>query len=90
MVDQNWVVYCLVCGDGSFYVGATNDLTKRVRAHRAGKGARYTRGRLPIKVVTVSSEHTKSEALKLEARVKKLPRRMKPLAIAERMIPGIR
>jgi putative endonuclease len=43
-----WCVYLLRCGDGSLYAGITNDLQKRLQAHRSGKGARYTRGRGPL------------------------------------------
>lgn len=46
-----WFVYIVRCRDGSLYTGATNDLDKRVRAHNAGKGARYTRSRRPVELV---------------------------------------
>jgi predicted GIY-YIG superfamily endonuclease len=48
---MRWVVYILRCRDGSLYTGITNDLTKRLAAHRAGTGARYTRARLPVRLV---------------------------------------
>ena len=46
-----WVVYILKCADGSLYTGVTNNLKKRVLAHQEGKGAKYTKGRLPLKVI---------------------------------------
>ncbi|NBU69061.1 MAG: GIY-YIG nuclease family protein [Verrucomicrobia bacterium] len=44
-------VYVLECGDGSFYTGWTNDLPRRVRTHQAGKGGKYTRSRLPVRLI---------------------------------------
>lgn len=67
------------CADGTYYCGVTNDLDKRLAAHNAGKGARYTRSRLPVEVVVFSGNClTKSAALKAELQVKKLPRNRKP------------
>ena len=45
---MGWTVYILRCGDGSLYTGCTNDLSRRLAAHRKGKGAKYTRSRLPV------------------------------------------
>lgn len=72
-----WVVYLLRCGDGTLYAGVTNDLPARLAAHRAGKGARYTRGRGPLRVVWSAPCADKSEALRREHEVKRLPRRLK-------------
>ncbi|HEX4385553.1 MAG TPA: GIY-YIG nuclease family protein [Myxococcales bacterium] len=74
-----WCVYILRCGDGTLYAGMTNDLDKRLTAHRAGKGARYTRGRGPLKVVYSEPVADKSAALKREHALKRLPRRQKLL-----------
>ncbi|WP_054034129.1 GIY-YIG nuclease family protein [Desulfatitalea tepidiphila] len=71
MGADNWVVYLLRCVDDSLYCGITNDLEKRLLKHNSGKGAKYTRSRLPLVLVGVSSEMTRSEALKLEYRLKK-------------------
>jgi len=68
----SWVVYILRCGDDSLYTGITNNLDKRLKTHRAGKGAKYTRGRLPLTLVTYHVVETKSEALKLEYKVKQM------------------
>jgi len=74
---KKWCVYLLLCNDGTYYCGATNDLPKRVKKHNDGKGAKYTRSRLPIEVLCSREVLTKSEALKLEIRVKRLPRSSK-------------
>ena len=69
------------CSDGTLYTGWTNDLKKRLEKHNAGKGARYTRGRLPVKLVYYEVFATKSEAMKSEAQIKKLSRKQKLLFI---------
>ena len=74
---MRWCVYILRCGDGTLYAGITNDLEKRLEAHRCGKGARYTRGRGPLEVVHVERKRTRSSALKREAALKRLDRRAK-------------
>jgi len=68
---NSWVVYLVECRDGSIYCGATNNIEKRIRTHNAGKGARYTRRRLPVTLLLTSRVMDKREALKLEHRVKK-------------------
>ena len=75
--DSPWLVYLLRCSDGSFYTGITNDLDKRLKAHAAGKASRYTRGRLPVKVIYTEPQENKSAALKREAAIKKLRRAAK-------------
>ena len=69
-----YFVYILKCRGGTLYVGSTNDIKKRLEAHNAGKGAKYTRGRLPVKLKYSESFITKGEALKREARLKNLSR----------------
>ena len=71
MGADNWVVYLLRCVDNSLYCGITNSLEKRLLKHNSGKGAKYTRSRLPLQLVGVSSEMTKNAALKLEYRLKR-------------------
>lgn len=71
---MGWTVYILSCGDGSLYTGITNDLEKRLAAHRAGTGARYTRGRGPLEVVYTEKKRNKSYALKREAAIKAMNR----------------
>ena len=73
MNNKKWVVYLVRCSDRSLYCGISNDLMNRLIDHNSGKGAKYTRSRRPVETVGVSSEMTKSEALKLEYRIKQLP-----------------
>jgi putative endonuclease len=70
-----WCVYMLRCRDDSLYVGMTNDLWARVHAHDQGRGAKYTRGRGPVVVVWLVRCRSRSHALRVEAAIKKLPRR---------------
>lgn len=67
-------VYILKCGDGSFYCGYTNDVEKRLKKHKSGKGAKYTRSRLPLELVFTEKFDNKSDALKRECEIKKLSR----------------
>lgn len=69
--------YILLCSDGTLYTGWTNDLKKRVAAHNAGEGAKYTRGRLPAELFYFERFDTKEEAMSREAAIKKMPRRAK-------------
>jgi putative endonuclease len=71
---RGWHVYLLRCRDGTLYAGATNDLTARVDRHTAGRGARYTRSRLPVELVFAVRVRNRSAALRREAAVKKLAR----------------
>lgn len=78
---KKWVVYLLRCADGTFYCGVTNDLKKRLAAHNAGKGAKYTRARLPARVAAKSRPLTKSAAHRKEHFIKSLPRTEKRKAV---------
>ena len=76
-------VYILRCGDGSLYTGWTNDLEKRVKTHAAGKGAKYTRARMPVKLAYSEEFETKSEAMSREWYIKhKLDKAAKEALIA--------
>ena len=81
-MEKEWKLYILECKDGSLYTGVTDDLPRRLAAHRAGKGAKYTRGRGPL--VLVYTEHcgSHSEALKRELQVKSYSREEKQRLIA--------
>lgn len=72
-----WWVYLVRCADGTLYCGATNDVARRIAAHNAGAGARYTRGRGPVRLLAQMKFSTKSEAMRAEARIKRLPRQEK-------------
>ena len=80
---NTWFCYLLECSDGTLYCGITNDLDKRLAAHNAGEGAKYTRGRTPVRLVYREDCVGKSEALKREMEIKGLPRTEK-LALAGR------
>ena len=69
--------YLLRCSDGSYYCGWTNDIENRVKAHNSGKGAKYTRGRGPVKLVYYETFHTKGEAMTRETEIKKMTREKK-------------
>ena len=73
-MEKQWLVYILECGDGTLYTGITDDLPHRLEMHRAGKGAKYTRGRSPLTLVFQDSAESYSDALKREYRIKQLPR----------------
>ena len=81
-MEKIWYVYILLCGDETLYTGITDDIKKRIFAHREGTGAKYTRGRGPLRVVYLEELSSKSEALKREIAIKKLQRSQK-LALCE-------
>lgn len=72
-----WYVYMLRCGDGSLYTGCTDDVERRLAVHNSGKGAKYTRSRLPVTLVYRENVADKSAALRREAAIKALPRAKK-------------
>ena len=74
---NDWTVYLLECFDGTYYCGITTDLEKRVAVHNKGKGAKYTKHRTPVRVMASYSGLNHSSALKLECRIKKMPRAAK-------------
>lgn len=73
--------YIVKCSDETFYTGWTNDLEKRIEMHNSGKGAKYTKGRGPLKLVYLEISDTKEAAMKREAAIKKLTRREKEALI---------
>lgn len=81
-MEKEWTVYILECGDGTLYTGITDDLDRRLKAHEAGKGAKYTRGRGPLKLRYRETLPDKSAALKRELALKRL-RKMEKLAIID-------
>lgn len=74
-----WYVYILECSDEkkSLYVGISNNLERRIKAHNSGNGAKFTRGRLPVTLLKSFKVDGKSQALKLEYKLKKLTREKK-------------
>ena len=71
---MHWTVYVLECADGSLYTGITTDLFLRIKAHKAGKGARYTHGRGPFRLVYQALHENRAEASKREMAIKSLSR----------------
>jgi putative endonuclease len=76
-------VYVLRCGDGSLYTGYTTDVERRLAEHRAGDGARYTRGRGPLELVHVERFESRSAAMAREYEIKQLSKPAK-----ERLVAG--
>ncbi len=72
-----WFLYLLRCGDGSLYTGISNDVARRLAAHRAGRGARCLRGRGPLTLVRRIRVGSRSDALRAEHRVKSLKKERK-------------
>ena len=72
-----WCVYLLRCTDDSLYCGMTNELTARIIMHNKGRGAKYTRSRLPVNLAYVEAAKTRSEALKREHQIKRLSKKKK-------------
>ncbi len=76
-MEQKYYVYMAKCGDGTWYTGWTNDLVRRERMHNEGKGARYTRGRRPVKIEYAEEFNDKGAALKREYEIKQMTRKEK-------------
>lgn len=74
---MSWYVYILRCGDSTLYTGITDDVVRRLAVHRAGKGAKYTRGRGPLELVYTEEQPDKSAALRREIAIKRLTRKQK-------------
>ena len=79
-------VYIVECSDGSLYTGWSLDVAARVKAHNAGRGARYTRLHRPVKLVYSETHATRSEALKREAAIKTWPREKKKKLIQDQKL----
>ncbi|MBN1212586.1 MAG: GIY-YIG nuclease family protein [candidate division Zixibacteria bacterium] len=78
---RHWCLYILRCRDGSFYTGVTVDLKKRLEKHNAGRGAKYTRGRRPLKLVYIESAPTERTARCREREIKSWRRKKKAALI---------
>lgn len=85
-MEKNWYLYIVQCKDGTFYTGITDNLARRIEEHNLGKGAKYTRGRGPVKLCYQKVFSCKSDALKEEYRIKQLPRSEKA-ALCAQFIP---
>ena len=85
-MEKNWYLYILRCGDGSLYTGITTDVSRRLEAHRRGRGAKYTRGRGPLELVYQQTCGTHSDALRRELEVKAMTRVEKEQMVFKRKI----
>lgn len=74
---MGWFVYMLRCGDGSLYTGYTDDVFRRLAVHQSGKGAKYTRSRLPVTLAYWEELPDRPAALRREAAIKRLTRQQK-------------
>lgn|SRR5690606_16731155 len=88
MPSGAWYVYLVECRDGTLYTGVARDVERRVGEHNAGRGARYTRGRAPVRVIAASRALDKRAAYQLEYAVKRLPRTAKATAVRRARPPS--
>ncbi len=70
----DWYVYLLECSDGTLYCGVAKDVDARLDVHNEGKGAKYTRARLPVTLIARSAALPKPDAFRMERRVKRMRR----------------
>ena len=71
---MNWHIYIILCSDDSLYTGITTDVERRFRQHADGRGAKYFRGRQPMRLLYLERGHTRSSAAKREAEIKGMKR----------------
>jgi len=74
---MSYYCYILECADGTYYTGWSTDPERRLKQHNAGRGARYTRSRGPVRLVFVEEQPDRSTAMKRERAIKRLPRAKK-------------
>lgn len=91
MTGMKWQVYIILCSDDTLYTGITTDLPRRFGQHASGRGARYFRGRLPVRVVYQESGHSRSSAGSRELAIKALTRseKLDLLAVSCHITAGI-
>ncbi|HNO77080.1 MAG TPA: GIY-YIG nuclease family protein [Phycisphaerae bacterium] len=87
--DHPWFVYLLRCNDGSLYTGITTDVPRRYKQHQAGTASRYTRSRLPVRIVYQEKVADRSAALKRESAIKAMSRSEKLDLIQARQEPHV-
>jgi len=83
-LNTRWYVYILGCQDGSYYTGCAKDLARRIKTHQQGRGARYTRTRLPVGLLYAEIQPSQGAALVREAQLKTWPRKRKTALIRAR------
>lgn len=79
--DPVWHIYLIECVDGSYYTGVTTDVERRFAQHVSGDGARYTRSHKPLRLLAFRAIGSRSDALKTELAVKRLPKEAKVAAV---------
>jgi len=82
LTETMYYTYIAECADATYYTGYTTDIESRAQIHNEGKGAKYTRSRLPVKIVYTETFANKSDALKREAAIKRMNRSEKAALIA--------
>ncbi len=82
-MDHKAYMYVVECHDGSYYTGYTTDVKKRVAVHNSGRGAKYTRARLPVKLIYAEGFDSKEEAMSAEALLKRNKRAQKERFLSE-------
>ena len=82
-MDHKAYMYVVECCDGTYYTGYTADVKKRIAVHNSGKGAKYTRARLPVKLIYVEGFDSKEEAMSAEALLKRKKRPQKEIFLSE-------
>jgi predicted GIY-YIG superfamily endonuclease len=85
--EDPWLLYILECNDRSFYTGVTNNLERRLKAHETGRASRFTRSRLPVRLVYSESCPGRTEALVRECAVKSLSRKAKEALVSGHVAP---
>ncbi len=86
---DDWFVYVVRCADATLYTGiARSDVSRRIEVHNSGKGAKYTRGRGPVVLQVCAGPMSRADALRLERRLKKLPRAAKVKALRQWTAPA--
>lgn len=79
---MTWQVYIIMCSDNSLYTGITKDVVRRIFQHKSGQGAKYFRGRQPVRLIYLESGHNLSTAIRKEASIKRMKRRNKFILIS--------
>ena len=82
-MEHKAYMYVVECCDGTYYTGYTTDVKKRIAVHNSGKGAKYTRARLPVKLIYVEGFDSKEEAMSAEALLKRKKRPQKERFLSE-------
>lgn len=80
---MNWQVYIIECSDDTLYTGITTDIERRFRQHQDGTGAKYFRGRDPLKVIYLEEGHDRSSASRRESHIKTMNRAEKLLLVSQ-------